>query len=294
LNQQNNKDFSLSLGFKVSTRDKIELGIHIQIMALLDDAELFEESLSINPSKIDPQLLTDYFSNQKDLKKIIAQEFSGYTGSQVIEDTALIDRIAIKLRDAFVPVFSENGLQITIAKITSKPIELDDQIKEYDKLGKSTEKVKGSPTWVFFAPVGLIIIVLGIWTGVTGSFPPWDTATTVNPPTTTTRVTTSTTAPLSSSTKPVIFTVPTTPPETGNQKIRLEPGSYIPFNLYIAVGTSITFENPDDVEISLISDYPFNQKILVRNSWTFTFGKAGTYSYWIESQPGYKGTIIVV
>ncbi len=281
MNQQYDKDFALSLGFKVSSLDKVELGVHVQIMARLDDAELFEESLSIDPSKLDIPLLTNYFSSQKDLKKIMVQEFSGYTGSQISEDTVLVDRIAIKLRDAFAPVFSENGLQITIAKITSKLIEFDDQIKEYEKLEKATGKAKGFPMWTYFAPVGLIIIVLGIWTGVTGSFPPWDTTTNINPPTTTTRVTTGAATPVNSSTKPVIFTAPTTPPATGNQKIRLEPGSYIPFNLYIAVGTSITFENPDDVEIALICDYPFNQKILVRNSWTFTFSKAGTYSYWI-------------
>jgi plastocyanin len=76
-------------------------------------------------------------------------------------------------------------------------------------------------------------------------------------------------------------------------KIELEPGAYTPLTVIISVGTEVVFDNPDDADIVIISDYTFNQKILSKSTFKFTFTKAGTYKYWSEMQPNYKGTITV-
>jgi plastocyanin len=118
-------------------------------------------------------------------------------------------------------------------------------------------------------------------------------ATTATPPTTSAAVPTTITPPVTATATPPQVTNTTTAPATEAPKIELEPGAYNPLNLTIAVGTTVVFDNPDDADVVLVSEYPFTQKILLKTHFDFTFAKAGVYKYWAEGQPSYKGTVTV-
>lgn len=289
MSQPYDKDFALPLFFKVRSRDEQELGFYIRVLVRLEDAELFEETFATDPSGLKIPVLTAFFSDQGDLKKIVKQEFSGYAAGQLGDDSASLAQIAKKLQAGFAAVFSENGLRvINIEHISSKPAESDEQLMESAKIEQAVQgkKAHGFPRWAYIAaPIVLVLAVgLVILNGVTGIFSPRvtiPTATTTTTPPPTTEETATTTA----------FTPP--PLVTGTPTIRLVPGGYTPLDLTILAGSTVVFENPDDVDIVLVGDYPFNQKILSRGSAKLTFAKAGTYKYWIEGQPDYKGIITV-
>ncbi len=86
----------------------------------------------------------------------------------------------------------------------------------------------------------------------------------------------------------------TTEPAT----VKIENFSYEPKELTVAVGTTVTWVNEDDVPHTATGEGEspaFDSKALdTDDKFSFTFSKAGTYPYYCKVHPHMKGTIVVV
>lgn len=112
---------------------------------------------------------------------------------------------------------------------------------------------------------------------------------TTSAPTTTTPTTVPTTAPTT-----VPTTAPTTAPSSGNS-ISIAQFAFTPNNLTVKVGTKVTWTNNDSVTHTVTADQgAFNSNALAPgSSFSFTFSKAGTFSYHCSVHPSMTATIIV-
>ena len=80
--------------------------------------------------------------------------------------------------------------------------------------------------------------------------------------------------------------------------VKIENFSYEPKELTVAVGTTVTWVNEDDVPHTATGEGEspaFDSKALdTDDKFSFTFSKAGTYPYYCKVHPHMKGTIVVV
>ena len=94
---------------------------------------------------------------------------------------------------------------------------------------------------------------------------------------------------------PIAKAAPTTQPQPA--QIRIDNFAYVPQKLTVAVGTKVTWTNADDVPHTATSmDDPqtFDSgPVDTDETFSFTFTKAGTYSYYCKVHPHMKGTIVV-
>jgi plastocyanin len=85
----------------------------------------------------------------------------------------------------------------------------------------------------------------------------------------------------------------TTEPAT----VKIENFSFEPKELTIAVGTTVTWVNEDDVPHTATGEGEspaFDSKALdTDDKFSFTFTKAGVYPYYCKVHPHMKGTIVV-
>ena len=102
--------------------------------------------------------------------------------------------------------------------------------------------------------------------------------------------TTATTAPGSGSTA-------TTASATGGSEVQviMTNRSYDPETLTIKVGDTVTWVNEDAPQHDVVADNgEFKSDLFDKGqSFSFTFGKAGTYPYHCSIHPGMTGTVIV-
>lgn len=77
--------------------------------------------------------------------------------------------------------------------------------------------------------------------------------------------------------------------------VTIQNYAYSPSVLKVKVGTTVTWENQDSVEHSVTADDgSFDTKMLAQGEQgSFTFTKAGTYTYHCSSHPSMTGTIVV-
>lgn len=66
-----------------------------------------------------------------------------------------------------------------------------------------------------------------------------------------------------------------------------------PATLSIHTGDSVVFQNDDDVTHNVTADSFKSGDLAGGKSWTYTFAKAGTYTYVCTYHPGMQGTITV-
>ncbi len=82
-------------------------------------------------------------------------------------------------------------------------------------------------------------------------------------------------------------------PET--TEVKIDNFSFGPATLTVAVGTSVTWTNRDDIPHTVVStDGAFKSKVLdTDEKFSFTFSKAGTYPYFCSIHPKMTGKVIV-
>ncbi len=78
-------------------------------------------------------------------------------------------------------------------------------------------------------------------------------------------------------------------------EVKIDNFSFGPETLTIAVGTTVTWTNRDDIPHTVVStDGVFKSKVLdTDEKFSFNFSKAGTYPYFCSIHPKMTGKVIV-
>ena len=96
----------------------------------------------------------------------------------------------------------------------------------------------------------------------------------------------------------ILLAAPTTAPTTmPSTVVKIENFSFIPKQLTIKVGTTVTWRNDDDVPHTATGDGEtpaFDSGPLdTDDKFSFTFNHAGTFNYYCKVHPHMTGTIVV-
>src|SRR5216683_2535558 len=77
-------------------------------------------------------------------------------------------------------------------------------------------------------------------------------------------------------------------------EIKIDNFSFGPAELTVAVGTTVTWTNHDDIPHTVVStDKVFKSKVLdTDEKFSYTFSKAGTYPYFCSIHPKMTGKVI--
>src|SRR2546430_15380748 len=83
--------------------------------------------------------------------------------------------------------------------------------------------------------------------------------------------------------------------EPASTEVKVDNFSFGPATLTVAVGTTVTWTNRDDIPHTIVStDKVFKSKVLdTDEKFLFTFEKAGTYPYFCSIQPKKTGTVVL-
>jgi plastocyanin len=85
------------------------------------------------------------------------------------------------------------------------------------------------------------------------------------------------------------------PPEAATADVKIDNFSFGPATLTVAPGTTVTWANRDDIPHTVVStDSVFKSKVLdTDEKFSFTFTKAGTYSYFCSIHPKMTANVVV-
>ncbi len=83
--------------------------------------------------------------------------------------------------------------------------------------------------------------------------------------------------------------------QAGTPEVKIDNFSFGPASITVAAGTTVTWINRDDIPHTVVSaDSVFKSKALdTDEKFTYTFSKAGTYSYFCSLHPKMTGQIVV-
>ena len=78
-------------------------------------------------------------------------------------------------------------------------------------------------------------------------------------------------------------------------EIKIDNFSFVPAVVKVAVGTTVTWVNRDDIPHTAVStEKVFKSKVLdTDDKYSFTFTKAGTYPYFCSLHPKMTGQVVV-
>jgi plastocyanin len=84
-------------------------------------------------------------------------------------------------------------------------------------------------------------------------------------------------------------------PQPASAEIKVDNFSFGPATLTVAVGTTVTWTNRDDIPHTIVStDKVFKSKVLdTDEKFSFTFAKPGTYPYFCSIHPKMTGSVVV-
>ena len=84
-------------------------------------------------------------------------------------------------------------------------------------------------------------------------------------------------------------------PSTANVAIKIDNFVFGPQAITVPVGTTVTWTNSDDIPHTAVStDGVFKSKVMdTDEKFSYTFSKAGTYSYYCSVHPKMTGQIVV-
>jgi plastocyanin len=84
-------------------------------------------------------------------------------------------------------------------------------------------------------------------------------------------------------------------PSTANVAIKIDNFVFGPQAITVPVGTTVTWTNSDDIPHTAVSiDGVFKSKVMdTDEKFSYTFTKAGTYSYYCSVHPKMTGQIVV-
>jgi plastocyanin len=88
---------------------------------------------------------------------------------------------------------------------------------------------------------------------------------------------------------------PAKAPQATSAEVKVDNFSFGPATLTVAVGTTVTWTNRDDIPHTIVStDKVFKSKVLdTDEKFSFTFAKAGTYPYFCSIHPKMTGSVVV-
>ena len=77
--------------------------------------------------------------------------------------------------------------------------------------------------------------------------------------------------------------------------VKIDNFSFSPAQITVPVGTTVQWRNGDDIPHTVVSnDKIFKSKVLdTDEKFSYTFTKAGTYSYFCSIHPKMTGTVVV-
>src|SRR5271165_6813844 len=78
-------------------------------------------------------------------------------------------------------------------------------------------------------------------------------------------------------------------------EVKIDNFSFGPGTLTVAVGTTVTWTNHDDIPHTVVSsDGVFKSKVMdTDEKFSYTFSKAGTYAYFCSIHPKMTGKVVV-
>jgi plastocyanin len=78
-------------------------------------------------------------------------------------------------------------------------------------------------------------------------------------------------------------------------EVKIDNFRFGPATTTVAVGTTVTWVNRDDIPHTVVStDGVFKSKVMdTDEKFSFTFSKAGTYTYFCSIHPKMTGTVVV-
>src|SRR5215469_13163000 len=84
-------------------------------------------------------------------------------------------------------------------------------------------------------------------------------------------------------------------PSGPNAEVKIDNFSFAPETIKVSVGTTVTWTNRDDIPHTVVStDGVFKSKVRdTDEQFSFTFTKAGTYSYFCSVHPKMTGKVVV-
>ena len=84
-------------------------------------------------------------------------------------------------------------------------------------------------------------------------------------------------------------------PPAAAAEVKIDNFSFEPQTLSVAVGTTVTWTNRDDIPHTVVStDGVFKSKVRdTDETFSYTFTKAGTYSYYCSVHPKMTGQVVV-
>ena len=85
------------------------------------------------------------------------------------------------------------------------------------------------------------------------------------------------------------------PAQSSTAEVKIDNFSFGPATLTVAVGTTVTWTNRDDIPHTVVSDDKvFKSKVLdTDEKFSFTFTKPGTYAYFCSIHPKMTGKVVV-
>ena len=83
--------------------------------------------------------------------------------------------------------------------------------------------------------------------------------------------------------------------QASSADVKIDNFSFGPVTLTVAVGTTVTWTNRDDIPHTVVSeDKVFKSKVLdTDEKFSFTFSKPGTYPYFCSIHPKMTGKVVV-
>ena len=84
-------------------------------------------------------------------------------------------------------------------------------------------------------------------------------------------------------------------PSAGNAEVKIDNFSFGPAAITVPVGATVTWTNRDDIPHTVVStDGVFKSKVRdTDEKFSYTFAKAGTYSYYCSVHPKMTGKVVV-
>jgi plastocyanin len=85
------------------------------------------------------------------------------------------------------------------------------------------------------------------------------------------------------------------PPAGGKAEVKIDNFVFGPQTITVSVGTTVTWTNKDDIPHTVVStDGVFKSKVRdTDETFSYTFNKAGTYSYFCSVHPKMTGKVMV-
>jgi plastocyanin len=83
-------------------------------------------------------------------------------------------------------------------------------------------------------------------------------------------------------------------PEPASAEVKVDNFSFGPATLTVAVGTTVTWTNRDDIPHTIVStEKVFKSKVLdTDEKFSYTFTKAGSYPYFCSIHPKMTGSVV--